>query len=99
MKNTGGSWFSVGSPGQKVTGQNPVEQYVQSIGADAERGTKGYAARLGQSTISMRHGSKSTARKAASAAIAKIPFPLASHIAHTYYPSPQSSTHGIEDNG
>lgn len=33
-----------------------------------------------------RHGSGSKARKAASAAIAKIPFPLASYIARTYHP-------------
>lgn len=32
------------------------------------------------------HGSKSSARKAASARIAKIPFPLASHIARVYLP-------------
>lgn len=32
-----------------------------------------------------RHGSKSSARKAASAAIAKIPPPLARHIAATYF--------------
>ncbi len=31
--------------------------------------------------------SKSNARKAASAAIAKIPFPLSQHIARTYYPA------------
>jgi hypothetical protein len=53
---------------------------------DPERGTKGYAARLGDSQISRRHGSKSTARKAASARIAKIPFPLASHIARVFKP-------------
>lgn len=34
-----------------------------------------------------RHGSKSPARKAASAMIAKIPGPLASHIGRTYWPS------------
>jgi hypothetical protein len=33
-----------------------------------------------------RHGSKSKARKAASAMIAKIPFPLAVHIARTFKP-------------
>lgn len=33
-----------------------------------------------------RHGSKSSARKAASAAIAKIPLPLARHIARVYFP-------------
>jgi hypothetical protein len=32
------------------------------------------------------HGSKSSARKAASARIAKIPFPLAQHIARVYHP-------------
>jgi hypothetical protein len=34
-----------------------------------------------------RFGSKSNARKAASAMIAKIPEPLARHIARTYYPA------------
>jgi hypothetical protein len=33
-----------------------------------------------------KHGSKSNGRKAASAAIAKIPFALSQHIARTYYP-------------
>ena len=35
-----------------------------------------------------RHGSKSNARKAASAMIAKIPYPLAAHIARCYKPKP-----------
>lgn len=34
-----------------------------------------------------RHGSKSSTRKAASALIAKIPLPLARHIARVYYPA------------
>ena len=38
-------------------------------------------------SLQRRAGSKSNARKAASAAIAKIPFELARHIARTYYPS------------
>ena len=33
-----------------------------------------------------KHGSKSSSRKAASALIAKIPFPLAQHIARTFKP-------------
>jgi len=37
--------------------------------------------------LSARHGSKSSARKAASARIAKIPLPLARHIARCYYPN------------
>ena len=90
QKNTGGSWFNIGSPGQKVTNQNPVHgkvnrpDHTQVI--DPERGTKAYAARLGDSQISRKHGSKSSARKAASARIAKIPFPLANHIARVYHP-------------
>ena len=39
-------------------------------------------------TISGSTSSKSKARKAASAAIARIPLPLARHIARTYYPRP-----------
>ena len=57
IKNTGGSWFNIGSPGQKVTNNNPA-----------------------------RKSSHSTARKAASAAIAKIPFALARHIAAAWRP-------------
>lgn len=34
-----------------------------------------------------RHGSKSPARKAASAMIAKIPLPVSTHIARTFYPT------------
>lgn len=34
-------------------------------------------------------GSQSNQRRAAAAAIAKIPFPLAQHIARSYYPAPQ----------
>jgi hypothetical protein len=41
----------------------------------------------GNSNPIRRTGSKSKARKAASAAIAKIPLPLARHIARTWYPN------------
>jgi hypothetical protein len=60
-KNSGGSWFNVGSPGQKVVNRNPVHD-----------GAK--------------HGGHLMARKAASAAIAKIPFALSQHIASVYHP-------------
>ena len=66
-KNSGGSWFAIGSPGQKVTGQNPVMELA---------GQKGVP-----------HGSKSNARKMASAMIAKIPLQLSRHIAYTYRPA------------
>ena len=55
-------------------------------GMNPEAGTKGYAARLGESTISRKYGSKSSARKAASARIARIPLTLSRHIAQVYYP-------------
>ena len=42
---------------------------------------------LGKNTLGRKHGSKSKARKAASAQIAKIPFPLAQHIARVFKPA------------
>lgn len=124
-KNNGGSWFNIGSPGQKVTGQNPdgrknagfrfdgsgksfqsdsVERHLKAPGGghvrDGERSTyhltsptEGRKAPAGtqwfndgprtpESLASM--GSKSPARKAASALIAKIPFTLSAHIARCY---------------
>jgi len=54
----------------------------------AENGTKQGGDRFNDSQPSMSrlYGSKSPARKAASAAIAKIPFPLAQHIARVWHP-------------
>lgn len=73
-KNAGGSWFNIGSPGQRVTNRKPVHEATKQ-GGDWFR-EPGISA----------HGSKSSARKAASARIAKIPFALASHIARVYHP-------------
>jgi hypothetical protein len=42
---------------------------------------------LGKNVLARKHGSKSSARKAASARIAKIPLALARHIARTYFPA------------
>ncbi len=84
LKNSGGSWFAIGSPGQKVTGQNPVAAFKGPAGGwfnDNKR--SGSDSQTGSGS---RSGSKSPARKAASAAIAKIPFPLSSHIARVYKP-------------
>lgn len=52
-------------------------------------GVKGFTPNgepLGKNTLGRKHGSKSKARKAASAEIAKIPFPLAQHIARCFKP-------------
>ena len=110
-KNSGGSWFAIGGPGQKVTGQNPDGRPIKTVGhanihdgyshtrhltnqresdgvkfsqsgdawfdgtpRDKMLGDKGPSA----------YGSKSNSRKAASAMIAKIPFPLAQHIAKVF---------------
>lgn len=57
---------------------------------DEYDGVKGFPSSavtpLGQNEMARRYSSKSSARKAASARIAKIPFALASHIARTYFP-------------
>ena len=82
-KNTGGSWFAIGSPGQKEVNRNPVHD------AQHDGGVKGFTPHgqpLGKNELGRRHGSKSKARKAASAKIAKIPLPLAQWIAHCYHP-------------
>jgi hypothetical protein len=76
-KNNGGSWFNIGSPGQKETNRNPVHDHIKQ-GGDWFNAS--------QPSISRMCGSKSSARKAASAAIAKIPFALAQHIAKSWKP-------------
>lgn len=89
-KNNGGSWFNVGSPGQKVTGQNPVHALasdgVKQPGLSGMR-ENGKGDAWFQDGAA-RHGSKSTARKMASAMIAKIPLPLSRHIGATFFPTP-----------
>jgi len=84
-KNTGGSWFNVGSPGQKEVGRNPVHELTgRKVGKDW---FGGYGGGFGWDCSPMRrNNSKSTARKAASAAIAKIPLPLARYIAQAWWP-------------
>ena len=82
IKNTGGSWFNIGSPGQKETGRNPVHALAGVKGSD------GYERDHPNAFGWKKPGtnSKSPARKAASAMIAKIPTVLARHIARVYYP-------------
>lgn len=75
-----GSWFNIGSPGQKVVGQNPDgRKQGGDWFAEARRG--------GEGGTSASFGSKSPQRKMASAMIAKIPLPLARHIAATFRPA------------
>ena len=104
MKNTGGSWFNIGSPGQKEVNRNPVHEGVKVAGGQGRRTDVGKGARftsrdcdtvknggdwLGAGkncSLQRRAGSKSSARKAASAMIAKIPLVLARHIARAWKP-------------
>jgi hypothetical protein len=82
IKNNGGSWFNIGSPGQKVTNKNPVHALSGIKGSDGYEGDHPNAFGWKKPDTS----SKSPARKMASAMIAKIPLPLSRHIARTFYP-------------
>lgn len=77
IKNTGGSWFSEGARVGSVTRRDPRDDGVKQGGDRFGDTSTGALASM---------SSKSTARKAASARIAKIPFVLAEFIARTYYP-------------
>ncbi len=103
IKNTGGSWFNIGSPGQKVTNQNPVHdgtktpgfrfdgsgRSFQTASVEGQKmpgGTRWFndGARTPDSLASS--SSRSSARKAASARIAKIPQALSEWIGWAYLP-------------
>ena len=99
IKKNGGSWFAIGSPGQKELGRNPVHELTGRKGIPhrpaghwtnpEENGTKNGNDWFGSGpdcSLQRRAASGSNARKAASALIAKIPLPLARHIAATWYP-------------
>jgi hypothetical protein len=57
------------------------------VSDDGVKGFTPHGQPLGKNELGRKHGSKSKARKAASAAIAKIPVPLAAHIARVWKPS------------
>jgi hypothetical protein len=82
IKNNGGSWFNIGSPGQKVTNRNPVHDHIKNKDADGYE--RNHPAAFGWKKP--RTSSHSAKRKAASAHIAKIPLPLAQHIARAWKP-------------
>lgn len=84
-KNAGGSWFAGAHNTTSGHSQNPVVA-LEKEGRKAPTGTQWFndGPRTPDSLASM--GGKSKARKAASAMIAKIPLPLARHIAATFRP-------------
>ena len=85
VKNGGGSWFNIGSPGQTQVNQNPVNGVKNK---DADGYERNHPNEFGWKSPRTLSGAKQ-ARKAASAQIAKIPFPLSSHIARIYKPEDQ----------
>jgi hypothetical protein len=85
VKVTGLDWSRHGKPGYKAKGFNvTAAQRYRMDHEGLKQGGDWFNAE--QPSISRRTGSKSNARKAASAAIAKIPFPLARHIAAVWKP-------------
>jgi C-5 cytosine-specific DNA methylase len=103
QKNTGGSWFGQrdgqtlyrNDPRDMRRNENGEWVNTATVGGwnhpgKRNDGVKGFTPngeRLGKNTLGRKHGSRSKARKAASAEIAKIPFPLAQWIARCYKPS------------
>jgi hypothetical protein len=82
----GGNWFHDSAPGtlRSYTGSTGRKQ--PGISGPRENGKGDAWFQDGAA----RHGSKSPARKAASAMIAKIPLTLSRHIAATYFPCGQA---------
>ena len=79
-KNGGGSWFNIAHNTASGVGRNPVHELIHA--GIKPGGTWFHDANSASRTSS----SKSSARKFASAMIAKIPEPLARHIARVYRP-------------
>ncbi len=77
----GGSWFAIGGPHQKVTGQNPDGRKLK----DQDGYERNHPNAFGWKSPRTSSGATS-ARKAASAMIAKIPLALSRHIAATFRP-------------
>ncbi len=90
-KNEGGSWFAVAHNTTSGHGRNPDGRLKRHNPArDGVKGSIGYERDHPQAFGWAKPGtsSHSSARKAASAHIAKIPLPLARHIARAWHPAP-----------
>jgi hypothetical protein len=75
-KNDGGSWFAVAHNTTSGHGQNP----------DGRKNRGDWFGAGQDCSLQRRQASKSNARRAASAHIAKIPYELARHIAESWHP-------------
>lgn len=98
-KSWGAHRMGLGSEGQKGTGAFPNRGWTAgcaiTLGLENYTGTKQpggsgdwFSKDARADGSSAKYGSKSSARKQASAQIAKIPLPLAQHIASVYKPRP-----------
>jgi hypothetical protein len=88
-KNDGGSWFNIAHNTTSGTARNPdgrPNNARDRVVEGMKNGGDWFSSGEGMS-LQRRASSKSSARKAASAKIAKIPFALSSHIARIYYPT------------
>lgn len=101
VKNTGGSWFNQAHNTESGVGQNPVNGVKVSGISWSGYGKPGYKGQAFNGTAEKRmadsfgwsqdsplrnNNSKSPGRKAASAAIAEIPYPLSNWIARVFKP-------------
>ena len=84
MKNVGGSWFGIDPRGNSVVAANPVSVPTEGRKQSGDWSAEARAGGTGGTSASF--GSKSPARKAASAKIAKIPLTLSRWIAAHYLP-------------
>jgi hypothetical protein len=87
IKNTGGSWFGIAHNATSGKSRNPDGR--NGVGNDPRRAgdhVKMGGDWFGPNDVVRRGSSGSTARKFASAQIAKIPLPLARHIARSWRP-------------
>lgn len=92
VKNNGGSWFAQAHNTESGNGQNPVNGARKGTGGtwfthENSPDTRGRVHWKEGGCVTRLYNSKSAARKAASAQIAKIPFPLAQYIAQVFKPS------------
>jgi hypothetical protein len=86
-KNEGGSWFGVAHNTESGVGQNPVNGLKGMSGLHGFSHPDGTGGRdFGGPNDPRRFNSRSSARKAASAQIAEIPFDLAQWIARCFLP-------------
>jgi C-5 cytosine-specific DNA methylase len=85
-KNDGGSWFAVAHNTTSGHGQNPDGRLNTIANAQDGRKQKGSGPAWFRDEIGSMSG-QSSARKAASAHIAKIPYELSRHIGRAWWPS------------